>query len=140
MSNGDTAAEILEYIENEGADLPKTVTNKMLAVVLREQHQNTRAVLAQIEKSIGKVADGVKLNASHISELERCQAVFEARLQERGLMEKEAAEKTDKQFDHKVRSWEAYGGKEFIAGLLGGISVFVISSIPKLLEWIAGLF
>ena len=40
MSNGDTAAEILDFVENEGADMPAAVTNKMIAMVLREKHHN----------------------------------------------------------------------------------------------------
>lgn len=140
MTNGDTAAEILEYVENEGADMPKQVTNKMLAIVLREQHHITRENFERIEAMFEKLAKGVEGNSAKIAALEQAQALCKVRTE----IEQEAQNKrdaqADKRFDRKMQSLEAYGVKELLTGALGGLAVFIVSRLPDIWEWLVALF
>jgi len=140
MSNGDTIAEILEFIENDGADMPKAVTNKMLAVVLREQHHNMKDTLHGLENKIDNLVLTAGKNSERIGVLEQERAVSLARIEERGIIDKEAMERTEKKFDRKIRSIEAYGLKELLTGALGGLAVFVVSKLPVFWDWLVALF
>jgi hypothetical protein len=98
MTNGDTAAEILEFVENEGADMPSSVTNKMLAIVLREQHHIMLEKFDAINNRLDNKMGMIEENTKRLNDLEKAQIEAIAELKTREKIAKEQKEAKEKRF------------------------------------------
>ena len=127
MSNGDTVAEILEFIENEGADMPKAVTNKMLATVLREKHHIDKENFEKIDKRLETILQAIKANTGRIEDIEKAQIVAAAEKAARECIEKELEEKKDKRFGRlgTVVNW--LNDNALVTVILTGLATYLLS-------------
>ena len=138
MSNGDTAAEILDFVENEGADMPQSVTNKMIAMVLREKHQvdkeqyalfdkKMEAGFVRIEKRLDSNFELMKANSKRIDDIELARVAACAEQEARKKFEKETEAAKDKRFGRigVIIGW--LNDNALATIILTGIGTYILS-------------
>ena len=133
MANGDYVEEVLDYMDADGADLPKSVTNKMLLIAVRESHRTFRYLLNQNDEQIGMIANRVgDLEEAQIN----CAAVKAAEL----AAEKKAKASELAEQSRKERMIKLVQSNPGVAALLGVGAVKLVDWIPAAWMWLVSIF